>query len=158
MLLNQVIDFLLFLVANLYNLLMVAIFLSRPAGLTKLEHNLGLLAVALGFPLAAGAILNGVQGREGWFILLPLPLVFYLAVEWLLDYFLKFDFRQTDLLWPYLMLYYFGLMGMIGYTFMADRVYGFITLFTYFLNLFATGYSYRKIGHTTKKGNGTKAG
>jgi len=147
--LNSIIDCTLFLAANLYNLLMVAIFLSRPAGLARLEHNLGLFAVTLAFPLLAGVVLNAGLGRDGWFILLPVPLVIYLFVEWLLDYFLKLTFRNTRLLWPYLMLYYLGLLGMIGYTFMADRFYGFVTLFTYFLNLFATWYSYSKTGHTT---------
>ena len=51
------------------------------------------------------------------------------------------------MLGPYLALYYLGLLGMIGYAFGAGKLYGFITLATYFLNLAATGYSYSRVGH-----------
>lgn len=147
---SQYVDFALFLVANLYNLLMVFIFLSRTTRYSGIERILGIIAVIMAFPLIGGAVINALLGRDGWFIFLPLPLVVYLAVEWLLDYYLKLDFRNSNLLWPYLLLYYLGLMAMIGYNFLAGNVYGFITLLTYFLNLFATWYSYSKVGHQAK--------
>jgi hypothetical protein len=36
---------------------------------------------------------------------------------------------------------------MIGYSFLIGNAYGFVTLGTYFLGLFATWYSYAKVGH-----------
>jgi hypothetical protein len=38
-------------------------------------------------------------------------------------------------------------MGMIGYAFLVGRVFGFITLVTYFMQLAATAYSYAKVGY-----------
>jgi hypothetical protein len=38
-------------------------------------------------------------------------------------------------------------MGMIGYSFAAQKKYGFITLATYFLSQIAALYSYFKVGH-----------
>ena len=38
------------------------------------------------------------------------------VVELLLDYVLRLEFRKTSLLWPYLFLYYLGMMGMIGWS------------------------------------------
>ena len=86
-------------------------------------------------------------GRDIWLVVLPLPLVIFMLVEWLLEYRLHVEFRKTRWLGPYLLLYYLGLFGMIGYSFMAGRAYGFITLASYFLSLFASLYSYRKVGH-----------
>ena len=142
-----IVDTTMFLIANAVNLIMIGIFLSRPAGRQRLERILGVILFVLALPAAAVAILNAVQGRSAWFVGLPALLVVFLAVELLLDYILKLDFRRTRLLGPYLLLYYLALMGMIGYAFMVSAGYGFITLATYFLQLGATAYSYRKVGH-----------
>jgi hypothetical protein len=60
---------------------------------------------------------------------------------------LKLDFRSTALLWPYLLVFYVALMGMIGYSFLIKKSFGYVTLCTYFLALLATWYSYAKVGH-----------
>jgi hypothetical protein len=143
----QIIDWTLFAVANLVNILMTGIFLSRPKGLKRVEKGLGIIVVALGIPAAISVLLNVLGKREWWSIVLPLLLVVFLTVELILDYILKLDFRHTSILWPYLLLYYISLWGMIGYAFLIGRNYGFVTLITYFLQLFATGYSYSKVGH-----------
>ena len=141
------VDTIMFVVANAVNLLMIGIFLSRPAGRHRVEHILGLILLALTLPAGAIVIINAANGREWWFVALPALLVVFLAVETILDYIMKLDFRRTRLLGPYLLLYYLALMGMIGYAFLASDLYGFITLATYFLQLGATAYSYRKVGH-----------
>jgi hypothetical protein len=41
----------------------------------------------------------------------------------------------------------FATLGMIGYSFLAERKYGFITLATYFLSQIAAVYSYFRVGH-----------
>jgi hypothetical protein len=75
---------------------------------------------------------------------LPLPLILHSIVELLLDYILKLDFRRTRLLGPYLVLFYLGQMGLIGYAFVVEPAYGFVTLATYFLCLGATRYAHAK--------------
>jgi hypothetical protein len=134
-------------IANLVNILMTGIFLSRPRGLKRVEYVLGLSQIALGLPLLAVVIYNAAESREIWFVILPLMLVVFLLVELLLDYILKLEFRSTRLLVPYLLLFYLALMGMVGYAFQVGRSFGFVTLGTYFLQLFAAWYSYAKIGH-----------
>lgn len=143
----EFVDFMLFLVANLYNLLMVSIFLSRTRNLQKIEHDFGLAAVCLAIPLVAVLLYNSVTGRDLWLVGLPLPLIIFLGLEWCLDYLLKLDFRSTRWLGPYLLVYYLGLFGMIGYTFLVGKLYGFVTLATYFLNLFTSFYSYSRVRH-----------
>ncbi len=143
----RIIDIAIFIVANVINLLLIGIFLSRPKGLKKVEYVLGLFVVAMILPVGMAIILNILEKREWWTIVLPLILISFLAVELLFDYILKLNFRKTKWLWPYLLLYYSAMMAMIGYSFMIDKAYGFLTLITYFLGLFATWYSYSKVGH-----------
>ena len=143
----QIIDWTLFAVANLVNILMVGIFLSRPKGLKQLERRLGMVLIVLAIPAAISVLLNIAGEREWWSIVLPSLLVVFLLVELILDYILKLDFRHTSLLWPYLLLYYISLWGMIGYTFLIGNLYGICTLITYFLHLTATWYSYSRVGH-----------
>ena len=142
-----VIDIGLFVVTNLINLLLIGIFLSRPKGLKKVEHVLGLFMVAMILPVGIAIILNILGKREWWTIVLPLILILFLEIELLFDYILKLNFRKTRLLWPYLLLFYLAMMAMIGYSFSIGKIYGFVTLGTYFLGLFATWYSYSKVGH-----------
>lgn len=144
---THIVDLVVFGVANLINVLMVGIFLSRPPGWRRLERALGWVFVSLALPLAAVIVLNALGRRPWWALVLPAIALLFVAVEFVLDYWLELDFRHTRLLGPYLLLYYLSLMGMIGYAFLAGEVYGFITLVTYFVQLAATLYSYRKVGH-----------
>lgn len=138
------IDLVVVVAANLFNLLMTAIFLIRPKGWKRFERVAGLVMVALALPLGAAVILNLLGKREWWFVVLPLPLILHCFVELLLDYILKLDFRKTRLLGPYLALFYLGQMGLIGYAFVVEPTYGFVTLATYFLCLGATRYAHAK--------------
>ncbi len=145
----RMVDTALFLIANLVNILLMGIFLSRPWGLRRLERILGLLSIALALPVSFAVVINALGGREWWTIALPSLLVAFLIVELILDYILRLPFRSSRLLGPYLLLYYLSLMGMIGYAFLVSEAYGFVTLATYLLNLLATWYSYSKVGHGT---------
>ena len=142
-----VIDIGIFIIANLFNLLLIGIFLSRPISMAKVERVCGLISVSMILPLAAAVILNLTGKREWWTVVLPSVLILFLAVELVFDYILKWNFRKTRWLWPYLLLFYAALMAMIGYSFLIGKTFGFVTLGTYFLNLLATWYSYAKVGH-----------
>ncbi len=138
------IDLVVVVAANLFNLLMTGIFLTRPKGWKRFEQVVGLIMVVLAVPLGAAVILNALEQRAWWFIVLPIPLILHCLVELLLDYILKLDFRKTRLLGPYLALFYLGQMGLIGYAFVVQPAYGFVTLATYFLCLGATRYAHSK--------------
>lgn len=141
------VDLMMFAIANGVNVLLTAIMLSRSAGLRRVERVLGLVLVFLALPVTLGVVLNALGGREWWTIALPSLLVVHLVLELLLDYILKIDFRHTRLLGPYLLIFYLAQMGMIGYSFATGRVWGFVTLGTYFLSLLATWVSYATVGH-----------
>ena len=144
---THLIDLVVVVIANLTNLLLAVMFLFRACGRSRLGNGFGWGAVLLGIPLLSGIILNAVSGRPWWTLVLPGLLVLYDLVEFGLDYVLKFDFRQSRWLGSYLGLYYLALMGMIGYSFTAGRIFGFVTLATYFVNLAATAYSFSRVRH-----------
>jgi len=140
-------DLSIFAIANLTNLLLATMFLFRARGRSQVGSAFGWGAVVLGIPLLAAGVLNALGARPWWTVVLPGLLVLYDAVEFVLDYILKFDFRQSRWLGPYLGLYYLALLGMIGYTFAVGKPYGFVTLVTYFINLAATAWSYARVQH-----------
>jgi hypothetical protein len=145
--LSQKFDLAVVVIANLLNLILTLIFLNRVFGRAAWEHWLGYGTLIMALPLTIIAIANLSEKRSWAFWVLPLVMVVYLVIEFVLDYWLKFNFRQTAWLGPYLLVYYVALFAMIGYAFLAGRTYGFITLITYFINLAATIYSYRQVGH-----------
>jgi hypothetical protein len=140
------IDLLAIAVANLLNLIMVPIFLLRTQ---KVEHPqvVGVIWIVFTLFLAFVVVFNLKVKREWWSVVFPLLLGVFLLVEVVLDYIVKYDFRSTSLLGPYLLLYYVSILGMIGYSFLTEKKYGFITLATYFLSQIAALYSYIKVGH-----------
>ncbi len=139
-------DFTVILVANIFNLIMVGIFYARTQGAF---HPLifGVVWTAFILLLAAAGISNLRAGREWWTFVLPLIMIVFLLLELILDYILKIDFRSTGLLAPYLILYYLAILGLIGYGFLIEKKWGFITLLTYFLSQIAALFSYFNVGH-----------
>jgi hypothetical protein len=140
------IDLVVVALANLMNLIMVAVFVLRSMGVARLQV-VGLVWVAFVLVFAVVIVLNVRAKREWWAIVLPLLLALFLIAEVALDYIAPYDFRSTILLGPYLLLYYVSIMGMIGYSFLTQKKYGFMTLATYFLSQIAAFYSYFKVGH-----------
>lgn len=143
---HRSVDLVVVAVANLMNMIMVVVFLSRSMRVERLQI-VGFIWGALILVLAAVVVRNVRAKREWWAIVLPLLLVVFLMVEVALDHIVQYDFRSTILLGPYLLLYYVSVMGMIGYSFLAEKKLGLITLATYFLNQVATFYSYFRVGH-----------
>ena len=137
----RLLDFAVFIIANLTNLLLAVMFLLRARGRSQVGNGFGWGAVVLGIPLFAAVILNALGARPWWTVLLPALMVAYDVVEFLVDFALKFDFRHSRWLGPYLALYYLALMGMIGFSFAVSKPFGFITLATYFISLAATAYA-----------------
>ena len=144
---SHTIDLAVALIANLINLALIGLFLSRPLALPRVEYFLGLFLSALAIPLIGLATLNYRAGRDWWAYVLPLVMAAFLLLEFILEYVLGINWRKTWFFGPYLAFYYLSLMLMIGYAFLAGKVYGAVTLVTYFLGLAATWYSYTRVGY-----------
>ena len=155
---NEIFDLVVVLFANIINVFVIGIFVSRTGRNSTLERTLGLLMVSLAIPMMAIVLHNFLDRRSWWTIVLPGIMVFYLSLEFVLDYALKINFRKTIFLWPYLVVFYAALMSMIGFAFLTSRVLGYVTLLTYFLGLAATWYSYSKVGHGRTASETTRGG
>jgi len=144
--LNRYTDSIVVAIANLFNIIMVAVFLFRTIQIGHIEV-IGFIWMAFIVALSVALIQNIKAKRGWWFFVLPALLGIFLIVEVVLDYITKYDFRNSILMGPYLLLYYISILGMVGYSFLVKKKYGFITLTTYFLSQFAALYSYLFVGH-----------
>ena len=129
------IDLIVVYMANLINVIMAILFVARISGLPRVEYVLGVVVMIMGFALGYIAFFNKKNKRNKWEVYLLIPIFLFFVVDLILDYILSFDFRSTAIVGPYILLYYVGLWGLIGYNFRFDRKWGFVTLATYFLNM-----------------------
>jgi hypothetical protein len=129
------IDLIVVYMANLINVIMAILFVARISGLPQAEYALGIVVMIMGFALGYIAFINKKNKREKWDVYLLIPIFLFFIVDLILDYILSFDFRSTGIAGPYVLLYYVGLWGLIGYSFRFDKKWGFVTLSTYFLNM-----------------------
>ena len=129
------IDLIVVYLANLINVIMFFLFAARISALSQVEAVLGIVAMIMGFCLGYIAFINRRNKRDKWAIYLVIPIFLFFIVELVLDYILDFDFRSTALVGSYVLFYYVGLWGLIGYAFRFDKKWGLLTLVTYFLNV-----------------------
>lgn len=129
------IDLIVVCLANLINVIMSFLFIARISALSQVEVVLGIVVMVMGFCLGYIAFINSRNKRDKWETYLLVPIFLFFIVELVLDYILDFDFRSTALAGPYVLFYYVGLWGLIGYAFRVDNKWGFLTLVTYFLNM-----------------------
>ncbi len=129
------IDLLVVRLANFINVIMAVLFTARIFDLPQVEYALGIVAMAMGFALGYIAFLNKKKKRDKWEVYLLIPIFLFFFVDLFLDYIFPSDFRSTPIAVPYVLLYYIGLWGLIGYSFRFEKKWGFVTLVTYFLNM-----------------------
>ncbi|MCW4046157.1 MAG: hypothetical protein NWE99_01145 [Candidatus Bathyarchaeota archaeon] len=129
------IDLIVIVLANLINIAMVGLFAARMSGLPQIQYVLGVAALVMGFSLGYMAFLNQKAKRDKWLTYLLVPILLFFVVELVIDYVLALDFRSTVWVGPYILLYYAGLWGLVGYAFKVNAKTGFITLVTYFANM-----------------------
>ena len=96
----------------------------------------------MGFALGYIAYLNKKNRRNKWETCLLIPIFLFMIIELILDYIFVLDFRSTIIAGPYVLLYYIGAWGLIGYSFRFEKKWGFITLGTYFIMMILSIYPY----------------
>jgi hypothetical protein len=110
------------LVAVAMYALCIVVFVSRLAGRPALGHATGWAQFVLAVPLIVLLVLAPRLGRP-WLYYLQVGLMLaFLAVEFVLDYALRVDFRGVRAaVIPYVMLFFAGTGGMIGVASLAGR-------------------------------------
>ncbi|KAA3646625.1 MAG: hypothetical protein DWQ07_10480 [Chloroflexi bacterium] len=108
-------DWLFIISAILFNLLIAGIFIAQKHGREGWVNTLGRLWLLLSFPLLAVFINYALLGKADWLLALFWVIFFYMLVEFVLDYVLKFDFRARWLTHaPYILLEYVALFSIIA--------------------------------------------
>ena len=136
-------DALFILSAVAFNLLIAAIFIAQKLGNEKLVRTFGILWLGLIIPLVLVFVDYWQAGSETR-ILVSFGLVFfYMLVEFLLDYVLKFDFRSKPSTHvPYIILEYVALFSLIVIAFDNDRIWGIIVTICFWILMGSLVYLY----------------
>jgi hypothetical protein len=136
-------DLVFLLAALAFNLLIAGIFIADRLGRPKLIRLFGLLWLSLALPLAIVFVRALAAGREVWIVVCLGLVLFYMAVEWLLDYVFKLPFRQKLYLHvPYIILEYVALFSLIGVAFSIDRIWGWAVSITFWVVMASLIYLY----------------
>ena len=134
---NLFVSDLVFLLSALaFNLLLAVFFVAQRNRWAKTARVIGIVWLLLAVPLAFVFSRYLAEGR-GPVILVPLALVlFYMLVEFLLDFVFKVEFRRS---WkthvPYIVLEYIALFSLIGIAFRIDRSWGYLVSITFWILL-----------------------
>ena len=91
----KILNFLVVVIANLFNLLIVGIMLSRAHRKVRLERSFGWVVTIMALPLLGVVLLNLNNQMPWWTVVLPGILMFFCLLELLFDYVLKFPFRKN---------------------------------------------------------------
>lgn len=140
---NYIMDIMEFIVINIFNLSVFALFLSRVKK-PGVSNKIGIFSLSLGIPTLTIAIINLILQREWWYWFFPLILVGFILFSLIVDYIKKIEFRNTrkkSILIPFLILFYVSIILMWGLTWGLGVIYGGITAITYFLQLFGAYYA-----------------
>jgi len=122
------------IVANLINVLVIAVFIARLSNKPNIEYWFGIILILSIVPLAYLFITAiGIKRPLLYFIQISLMMA-YLVVELMLDYILKVDFRQNQwIVFPYIILFFSGTGGMIGVASHAGKVWIIVTVISFLI-------------------------
>ena len=131
---KESIDLLGAVIANINNLLLIAIFAARIYNYPKVEYWLGLIFIVTIIPLTMMLVKASAYDRN-WLYFLQLSLMIgFIVVEFLLDYLFKIDFRNNcAIVIPYVTLFYASLGGMIVVASQCGKTWSVITVITFLL-------------------------
>ena len=138
-----ILDYCEFIIINVFNLTVFALFLSRVKK-PVIARKIGIFNLFLGIPTLIIALINLILQREWWYWLFPLLLVGFIIFSLIMDYIKKIEFRnprKKSILIPFLLLFYISIILMWGLTWILGVVFGAITAITYFIQLFGAYYA-----------------
>lgn len=135
------------IIANLNNVFLVGIFLSRIYKYQSIEYWLGILFISSFIPLILMLVKAFEMNRPLLYFIQLILMISFILLELLLDYILKIDFRQNrNILIPYITLFYASFGGMIGIASQAGRSWTIITIITFLVMTFLSLFMHFKTG------------
>ena len=139
----EIFDLVFVLCAVAFNLLIIGVLITTKRARPELRRMFGAVFVALGIPVAVVFVSYLFQGRNLQTLILCGFVLVYIAVEFLLDYILKIDFRSKPITHvPYIILEYIALFSLIRITFSIDRTWGWIVSLAFWAVIASLIYLY----------------
>ena len=139
----DVFDLVFVLCAVAFNLLIIGIFIATKKERPEWRKVFGAIFVALGIPFTIVFIGYLLEGHDLLTMLRFGFVLLYIAVELLLDYILKFDFRLKPITHiPYIVLEYIALFSLIGISFSIDRTWGWMVAISFWAVMGSLIYLY----------------
>jgi len=130
--------------ATFFNLLIAVIFVAQKRLRADLVRAFGVMWLCLGIPLGIVFVRYLSLAKPLWIMVYFGFILFYMLVELLLDYVVKYDFRaKRSTHVPYIVLEYVALFGLIGISFAIHRLWGFIVSISFWILLGSLVYLYR---------------
>ncbi len=129
--------------ALLFNWLIVGILVATKKDCPEWRRRFGAAFIALGLPLAVVFVIYLLQARELKTLVALGCVLLYIAVEFLLDYVFKIEFRQEPIRHvPYVLLEYLSLFSLIAIAFSIDRTWGWLVSLSFWAVLGSVIYIY----------------
>lgn len=126
-----------------FNLLMAALLVAAKRGHFKVVRALGTTWLALAVPLGVVLVHYLLTGTDAKTLLCFAGVFLYMAVESLLDYVLKIDFRTR---WvthaPYILLEYVALLCLIAIAFSIGQAWGYAVAICFWVVMASVVYTY----------------
>ena len=138
-------DSLLVAVVNATNILTFFIFISRVKWPNS-HSKLAIATIVMAIPAIVIASLNKAAGREWLYWVMPLVLIAWAVLAFIVDIIRKREFRQprdTRILVPFLLLFYIGLGGMGILTWRMGFDVWILTAATFTLHFVGMAYAFR---------------
>jgi len=136
-------DYMFTISAVAFNLLIAGIFLSQRHGKIRLIRTFGSIVIGLALPFAV-VLISYFQSNKGWRVYVGVGFaLFYILVEFLLDYVFKVDFRSKWITHiPYILLEYTAFFGLISAAFAVSQTSGWIVSVTFWIAMACLVYLY----------------
>ncbi|HUV16347.1 MAG TPA: hypothetical protein VMW28_07285 [Pelolinea sp.] len=136
-------DYMFTISAVAFNLLIAGIFLSQRHGKIRLIRTFGSIVIGLALPFAV-VLISYFQSNKGWRVYVGVGFaLFYILVEFLLDYVFKVDFRSKWITHiPYILLEYAAFFGLISAAFAVSQTSGWIVSVTFWIAMACLVYLY----------------
>ena len=125
--------------------LVIAVFIARLAGLSRVEYALGICLIVLVIPILYLLVAARESGRPALYFLQLILMIVYLLAELVLDYIFKIDFRSVRWMTiAYVTLFFAATGGMIGVASHAGRGWTYTSI-VMFLAMTALAFAQRAI-------------
>ena len=138
----------------LFNILISAIFIAQKKGNEKLVSLLGIIWLFLGIPLFVVFVKYFFEAKDSGLMVAFGLILIYMAVEFLLEYVFKYDFRAKNITHvPYIILEYLALFGIIVISFDINPILGWIVSISFWVLMGSLIYLYAGKGKSNNLGS-----